>query len=83
MIPEDGIVGFMEHCSNRIGEAYFRTPRTTIKSFIDLLAVLEQNEEASWQSLVGKLDITADQDGARIYRQMTMSLHHSSFSRGR
>ena len=65
LIPEDGIVGFMEHCSNRIGEAYFRTPRTTIKSFIDLLAVLEQNEEASWQSLVGKLDITADQDGAK------------------
>ena len=62
LIPEDGIVGFMEHCANRIGEAYFRTPRTTIKSFIDLLAVLEQNEEASWKSLVGKLDITADQD---------------------
>lgn len=64
LIPEDGIVGFMEHCANRIGEAYFRTPRTTIKSFIDLLAVLEQNEDASWQSLVGKLDITADQDAA-------------------
>ncbi|MCP5447009.1 MAG: ATP-binding protein [Chromatiaceae bacterium] len=64
LIPEDGIVGFMEHCANRIGEAYFRTPRTTIKSFIDLLAVLEQNEDASWQALVSKLDITADQDCA-------------------
>ena len=64
LIPEDGIVGFMEHCANRIGEAYFRTPRTTIKSFIDLLAVLEQNEDVSWQSLIGQLEITADQDGA-------------------
>lgn len=64
LIPENGIVGFMEHCSNRIGDAYFRTPRTTIKSFIDMLAVLEQNEDVSWQSLIGQLEITADQDGA-------------------
>lgn len=62
LIPENGIVGFMEHCSNRIGDAYFRTPRTTIKSFIDMLAVLEQNEDVSWQSLIGQLEITADQD---------------------
>ena len=54
----------MEHCSNRIGDTYFRTPRTTITSFINLLAVLEQNAGTSWQDLLGGIDVTADTGGA-------------------
>ena len=30
LIPDPGIYSFMEHCSKRIGDTYFRTPRTTI-----------------------------------------------------
>ena len=30
LLPDEGLVSFMEHCHQRIGEAYFRTPRTTI-----------------------------------------------------
>ena len=63
-IPDEGIVRFMEHCSKRIGDSYFRTPRTTITSFINLLAVLEQNENASWNELLGSVDIAVDTGGA-------------------
>lgn len=64
LLPDQGIASFMEHCLRRIGEAYFRTPRTTITSFINLLAVLEQNPEATWESLLGGVEVMADSAGA-------------------
>jgi hypothetical protein len=63
LFPDEGIVAFMEHCANRVGEAYFRTPRTTITSFINLLAVLEQNAGASWEGLLGSIEVTSDRGG--------------------
>lgn len=63
LVPDQGIFSFMEHCSNRIGETYFRTPRTTITSFINLLAVLEQNRGASWQELLGGVEVMVDRGG--------------------
>lgn len=64
LIPDQGISSFMEHCSKRIGNTYFRTPRTTIKAFIDFLAVLEQNPGTSWQQLLGGIDVEEDNGGA-------------------
>lgn len=64
LIPDQGIFSFMEHCSSRIGDSYFRTPRTTITSFINLLAVLEQNTGAAWQDLLGGIEVLQDIDGA-------------------
>ena len=52
LLPDEALVAFMEHCHNKIGEAYFRTPRTTITAFINLLAVLEQNPSANWKELL-------------------------------
>lgn len=63
LLPDNGIFSFMEHCSNRIGETYFRTPRTTITSFVNLLAVLEQNTGVEWQSLLGGIEVAADTGG--------------------
>ncbi|MFA6094303.1 MAG: ATP-binding protein [Candidatus Paceibacterota bacterium] len=63
LLPEQGIYSFMEHCSKRIGDAYFRTPRTTITTFINLLAVLEQNAGVSWQELLGGIEVIADTGG--------------------
>lgn len=60
LLPDEGIQGFMVHCSQRIGEAYFRTPRNTIKAFIDLLSVLEQNQQVSWKDLVVQVNIGAE-----------------------
>lgn len=63
LVPDAAIKAFMEHCNKRIGEAYFRTPRTTIMAFIGLLAVLEQNPGARWEDLVGSVDVQADRGG--------------------
>ncbi len=47
LLSDEDIQGFMQHCFQSVGEAYFRTPRNTITAFINLLAVLEQNPTAS------------------------------------
>jgi hypothetical protein len=60
LLPDAGIQAFMTHCAQRIGEAYFRTPRNTIKAFIDLLSVLEQNKQVSWKDLVTQVSVTSE-----------------------
>jgi bacteriophage exclusion system BrxC/D-like protein len=62
LLPDDGLQAFMAHCSKRIGDAYFRTPRTTIKQFVHLLSVLEQNPQASWQELIGTVPLEAERN---------------------
>lgn len=62
-LPDSGIYRFMEHCSKRIGDSYFRTPGTTITSFINFLAVLEQNPGVSWQELLGGVAVVPDTGG--------------------
>jgi hypothetical protein len=64
LLPDQGVMTFMEHCSKRIGDTYFRTPRTTITAFINLLAVLEQNQGVAWQDLLGEIEVSADTGGA-------------------
>jgi hypothetical protein len=63
LLPDQGVMSFMEHCAGRIGDAYFRTPRTTITSFINMLAVLEQNAGTAWQTLLGGIEIQPDMGG--------------------
>lgn len=53
LVPDEALTAFMDHCSKRIGEAYFRTPRNTIKAFVQFLSVLEQNPGTRWQDLIG------------------------------
>lgn len=60
LVPDEALTAFMEHCSKRIGEAYFRTPRTTITAFVNLLSVLEQNPQASWRELLGAVEVHKD-----------------------
>lgn len=60
LIPDDGLDAFMAHCNGRIGEAYFRTPRNTIKAFVQLLAILEQNPQLDWRELIGDATIEDD-----------------------
>ncbi len=57
LVPDEALTAFMDHCARRVGDAYFRTPRETIREFVGLLAVLEQNPQASWQELVGGVEI--------------------------
>ena len=62
LVPDQALTAFMAHCSQRIGDAYFRTPRTTITAFVNLLAVLEQNPGARWEELLGQVEVTDDVD---------------------
>jgi hypothetical protein len=50
----------MQHCSQKIGDAYFRTPRNSVTAFVNLLAVLEQNPDASWQELLNHVQVVQD-----------------------
>ncbi|MCJ2126993.1 ATP-binding protein [Methylobacterium sp. J-077] len=61
LVPDEALGAFMSHCNQRIGEAYFRTPRTTIRAFVQLLAVLEQNPAADWRTLLGGVEVSADE----------------------
>jgi hypothetical protein len=60
IIPDEAIQQFMKHCSEKIGEAYFRTPRNTIREFVDMLSVLEQNSNIHWEQLIGSVEIEED-----------------------
>lgn len=62
LVPDEALGAFMEHCNRRIGEAYFRTPRNTIKAFVQFLAVLEQNPGVKWPDLLGGIDLARDDE---------------------
>ena len=49
IISEEGLIAFLDHCSSRMGSAYFQTARNIVKAFTDLLSVLEQNPGMSWE----------------------------------
>lgn len=61
LVPDEALTAFMLHCNQQIGEAYFRTPRTTVKAFVQLLAALEQNPSADWRALLGQVAVTGDE----------------------
>lgn len=60
LVPDEALKSFMNHCSKKIGDAYFRTPRNTIRAFIDLLSVLEQNPQLSWHHLIDGVEVEID-----------------------
>jgi len=62
LVPDEALEAFMHHCSTRIGDAYFRTPRNTVTAFVSLLSVLEQNAEANWRDLLGAVEIAAERN---------------------
>jgi len=60
LIPDEALEAFMIHCFEKIGDSYFKTPRNTIKAFLDLLAVLEQNKEIKWTDLLKQVEVPPD-----------------------
>lgn len=59
-LPDKALVAFMNHCSQRIGEAYFRTPRNTVTAFVNMLTVIQQNPGTKWQDLIDSVEIEED-----------------------
>jgi hypothetical protein len=62
LVPDEALGAFMSHCAERIGDAYFRTPRNTIKEFVNLLAVLSQNPGTQWQDLLADVDVRPEEN---------------------
>lgn len=52
LLPDQGIVRYLEVCQQRMGAAYFQTPRDTVKDFVGLMQVLQQNTQTSWTQLL-------------------------------
>lgn len=61
-VPDEALHAFMQHCDQRVGAAYFRTPRSSIRSFIHLLSVLEQNQGADWREMLGAVELASDDE---------------------
>jgi len=60
LVPDEALAAFLHHCSQTIGDAYFRTPRNTIKAFLDMLSVLEQNPTMQWSQMIEELELEED-----------------------
>lgn len=59
-LPDEALQAFMSRAASRLGDSAFRTPRLVIKSFLDLLAVLESNPGTEWQPLLAKAELQRD-----------------------
>ena len=66
LVPDEALLAFLHHCANKIGESYFRTPRTTIKSFLDLLSVLEQYPNYKWSDIIASVDVQQDVEPSQV-----------------
>jgi len=74
--PEQAIISYLESCQRRMGSAYFQTPRETIKDFIGLLNVLEQNPGSDWRSLIaGIKTTTTSQPEATVIEDTDVAMH--------
>ncbi len=71
LVPDEAIIAYMKHCNSVIGDSYFRTPRNTIKGFIDLLSVLEQSPQSKWENLVEETEVTEDIESDNLSYLMT------------
>jgi hypothetical protein len=66
LVPDDALTAFMGHSSQKVGDAYFRTPRNTVTAFVNLLSVLEQNPGVRWQQLVDQAEVASASDEAQL-----------------
>lgn len=66
LVPDEALIAFLHHCADKIGESYFRTPRTTIRSFLDLLSVLEQYPNYKWNDIIASVDVQQDIEPSQV-----------------
>lgn len=61
LIPDEGIAEYLQMCSERMGAAYYQTPRDTVKDFTGLLRVLEQNPGTGWVDILKRKSSSSNQ----------------------
>ncbi len=71
LVPDEALIAYMNYCANKIGDSYFRTPRNTIKGFLDLLSILEQYPSLKWDDIIQKIEIKKDVEPTEIENVLT------------
>lgn len=66
LLPNEALLAYLSHCANKIGDSYFRTPRNTIKGFLDLLSILEQYPDKTWVDMIDNIEINEDVEQTEI-----------------
>lgn len=66
LVSDEALIAYMNYCANRIGDSYFRTPRNTIKGFLDLLSILEQYPSIKWDDIIERIEIEKDIEPTEI-----------------
>jgi hypothetical protein len=59
-LKEADLQAFMAQCRQRLGDTYFRTPRTTIVEFLNLLSILDQNPNEPLERFLKGLALQPD-----------------------
>lgn len=59
ILPDKAIEAYLASCEKRMGAAYFQSPRETVKDFVGLLNVLQQNPSANWRNLINEIKTSA------------------------
>ena len=78
LVPDEALIAYMNYCANRIGDSYFRTPRNTIKGFLDLLFILEQYPSMKWDDIIEKIEIEKDIEPTEIGSALSALGHNES-----
>ena len=63
-VSDKGVRAFMAHCYERIGASYFRTPRNTIRAWVNLLSLLDQHANETWESVLHQTEVREDMEGS-------------------
>ncbi|MCL2325275.1 MAG: ATP-binding protein [Proteobacteria bacterium] len=57
LVPDECLDAFYAHCYRGIGADCYRTPRNTVREFVSLLSIIEQNPDRSWHDFIDKVEI--------------------------
>lgn len=60
LIDDQAIEAFMEHCNQTLGAAYFKTPRDSVRAFVNLLTLLDQYPDRKWTDFINQVTAKAD-----------------------
>ena len=66
LVPNDALLAYLNHCANKIGDSYYRTPRNTIKVFLDLLSMLEQYPSLKWSDMIEQIEVVQDVEPTEV-----------------
>lgn len=56
-VPDEALEAFLRHCFKNIGGACIRTPRNTIKEFLNFLAFLDQEKDTDWRRILDEVEV--------------------------